>query len=308
MSLKWMGIALVAANAFAQAPSSLKMPQWQVTAGGKMAFEVASVKPASRPYHSSGYALDSGNSYRFTGGRFSAVFPLLSYMVFAYKLILAPNERGEILASLPGWVATDAFEITARAPVSNPTKDQMRLMVQSLLAERFGLALHFKTQTVPVLALEVAKAGKLGQQLHPHSEGPPCPDESSPGVVPEYDQTVFPIICEIYSMKALGNGTVRWGARDTSMELLAGMIPTTGNPGMVSRPVVDHTGLSGRFDFTIDFVPERGFPPSNGDLHPEPGAPTILEALREQLGLKLEPTKSPRQVPVIDHVERPSEN
>jgi uncharacterized protein (TIGR03435 family) len=92
------------------------------------------------------------------------------------------------------------------------------------------------------------------------------------------------------------------------MELLAGMIPTLGNPGMVSRPVVDHTGLTGRFDFTIDFEPERRPEPPAGDAQSEPSGPTILEALKEQLGLKLEPTKSPRRVLIVDHVERPSQN
>lgn len=304
MDQKLVGIALVAVNVFAQAPSSLELPQWQIAAGGKMAFEAASVKPASGPSRSDGYALDSGNSYRVTGGRFSTVFPLLSYIVFGWKLILAPNERSEILASLPKWVGADRFEITARAPVSDPTKDQMRLMVQSLLAERFGLVLHFKTQTVPVLALEVARAGKLGPQLHPHSEGPPCPAESSPNLVPD----VFPQVCEVYRVQSQLNALVRMGARNTTMELLAGMLPMMGNPGMVSRPVVDHTGLNGRFDLTIDYEPERLLAPPTGDAHSEPSGPTILEALKEQLGLKLEPTKSPRRVLVINHVERPSEN
>lgn len=272
-----------------------------------MAFEVASVKPASVPsVMRDGYAMDAGNSYRPTGGRFSAVFLLLSYIDFAWKLVLTPNERREISAHLPGWVGTDRFEITARAPISNPTKDQMRLMVQSLLAERFGLVLHFETRIIPVLSLEVVKAGKLGPQLRPHSEGPPCPDGSIAGVEPKYDLNVFPVICEIYSAQALANGGQRRGARNTTMELLAGMIPVMTT--MVDRPVVDHTGLTGRFDFTIDFVPERRPALGNGDTQPEPDGPSIFESLKEQLGLKLEQAKSPRRILVIDHVQRPSEN
>jgi hypothetical protein len=60
----------------------------------------------------------------------------------------------------------------------NPTKDQMRLMMQSLLADRFKLRAHFETKQVPVLALTLVKPGKLGPKLLPHSEGPPCPDTS----------------------------------------------------------------------------------------------------------------------------------
>jgi bla regulator protein BlaR1 len=285
----------------------MEEPQWQIAAGGKMIFEVASVKPASVPsVMRDGYAMDAGNSYRFTGGRFSAVFPLISYIDFGWKLILTPNERRALSTHLPEWVGTDRFEIIARAPISNPTKDQMRLMVQSLLADRFGLVLHFETRTIPVLSLEVAKAGKLGSQLRLHSEGPPCPDLSSPGVEPQYDLNVFPVICELYSAQALANGSQRWAARNTTMEVLAGMIPVM--PTMVDRPVVDHTGLTGNFDFTIEFAPARRPAPANGDAQPDPDGPSIFEALKEQLGLKLEQTKSPRHVLVIDHVERPSKN
>jgi uncharacterized protein (TIGR03435 family) len=72
--------------------------------------------------------------------------------VFAYKVALSPDQRREILGRLPGWAGAEAYEIEARAPMANPTKDQMRLMMQSLLAERFRLALHFEKEFTPVLA------------------------------------------------------------------------------------------------------------------------------------------------------------
>src|SRR5207247_684109 len=98
----------------------------------------------------------------------------------------------------------------------------VRLMMQSLLADRFSLAIHFETRTVPVFELVIAKTGKLGQHLRPHSEGPPCPADSSPNLVPDIN-AVFPQICEVYLVQSQPNGILRMGARNTTMELLAAM-------------------------------------------------------------------------------------
>ncbi len=96
-------------------------------------------------------------------------------------------------------------------------------------------------------------------------------------------------------------------SRNTNMEMLAGAIPTFGG---VSRPVVDRTGFERKFDFTLEWMPEtNGAPSPNGDLAPaDPAGPSFLDALREQLGLKLEPGKAPIRVLIVDHVERPSAN
>ena len=272
-----------------------------------MAFEVASVKPsppgAFRPPN---FPLDPGPAFAAprTGepprGRFSADFPLIVYITFAYKLSLTPDQREAMVAHLPKWVASDAFEIEARAPQSNATKDQMRLMMQSLLADRFNLAVHFETQTVPALALVLAKPEKPGPQLRPHADGPPCDS------APSSDKSVFPAVCDVYSMMLQPNRMRRAGSRNTTMELLAGAIPTFGS---VSRLVVDRTGLSGRFDFTLEWLPESNSAAlPAGDVPPEPAGPTFLEALNEQLGLKLESIKAPTEVLIVDRVERPSAN
>jgi bla regulator protein BlaR1 len=281
--------------------------EWQVAAGGKMAFEVASVKPsppgAFRPPN---FPLDPGPAFVGvrTGepprGRFSADFPLIVYITFAYKLSLTPDQRDAMLAHLPKWVASDAFEIDARAPQSNATKDQMRLMMQSLLADRFNLAVHFETQTVPALAMVLAKSEKLGAQLRPHAEGPPCE------AAPSSDKSVFPALCDVYSMVLQPNRLRRAGSRNTTMEALAGAVPTFGS---VSRPVVDRTGLTGTFDFTLEWSPESDSAalPAGGALT-EPAGPTFLEALNEQLGLKLDSIKAPIKALIADRVERPSAN
>src|SRR5579863_4005111 len=148
----------------AQSPD---VPDWQTAAGGKMAFEVASVKP-SKVFKPPGFALDYGDA-KTPGGRLSTSFPLLAYISFAYKL--SPSEmRAAALDQLPKSIGTDLFEIEARG-AGNPTKDQMRLMMQSLLADRFKLAVHFESREGPVFALTLVKPGQTGPKLRPHAEG-----------------------------------------------------------------------------------------------------------------------------------------
>ncbi len=134
----------------AQSPS--EVPEWQAAAGGRMAFEVASVKllkPGSGG-RAPNFALDEGDGFTdpLSGarphGRLSSAFPVSVYISFAYKLSLTPDQRQAMLAGLPKWVDTDRIDIEAKA-AGDPTKDQMRLMMQSLLAERFHLAVHYET-------------------------------------------------------------------------------------------------------------------------------------------------------------------
>ena len=227
---------------------------------------------------------------RAQGRHFSADFPVSAYISFAYKLALAPEQRQALFARLPKWISTDNFDIQANA-AGNPTKDQMRLMMQSLLAERFGLKIHFETQQVAALALTPIKPGKLGPNLRPHAEGPAC--DAAP------DPSVFPGECDVVAL-FMKDGKDRLGSRNTTLPLIAGAV--TG-PGQLGRPVIDGTGLSGRFDFQIEWVPDvPGGAPS------EVPAPGFIDALREQLGLKLESTKTAMRIPVVDSVERPSEN
>ncbi len=102
------------------------------------------------------------------------------------------------------------------------------------------------------------------------------------------------------------NNTVLLGSRNTTMKLIAASLPSI---GAVGRPVVDQTGLSGKYDFTLEWTPEStALPPPGADTQPDSQGPTFLEALQEQLGLKLKPTKAPVDVLVIDDIEKPSPN
>jgi uncharacterized protein (TIGR03435 family) len=285
------------------------VPQWQIDAGGKMAFEVASVKPsppgAFRPPN---FPLDPGDSFtnlqtnEAPGSRFFAVFPLSVYLTFAYKIMPAPDQRRAIFAPLPKWVSMDSYEIEARASIPHPTKDQMRLMMQSLLAERFHLQTHFETQTVAAFALLLAKAGKTGSKLRPHEEGPPCTAAPAGG-------DVFPPFCGNFSMNLQRNGERRAGYRNGAMDVLASGLSTFGE---IDRPVINRTGLNGKFDFTLDWAHEPGGAAPAGPPPPDSQAtaagPSFITALNEQLGLKLESTEVAIPVLVVDHVERPSGN
>jgi uncharacterized protein (TIGR03435 family) len=168
------------------------LPDWQKAAGGKQQFEVASIRPTppeidpTHPTEPPNFPISDDDSY--TAGpndSFIADFSLVTYIQFAYKLRLAPDQLKAMLAGASKWVDHDDYEIHAKA--SGPvTKDQLRLMMQALLADRFKLVVHFETREAPVLALTLAEPGKLGPNLHPHAEGPAC-DQS--------DAKTFPARC-----------------------------------------------------------------------------------------------------------------
>ncbi len=268
-----------------------------------MAFEVASVKLSAGAFVPPTVPFNAGDAYRPAGGHFRADFPLWEYIMFAYKLWPAEDQIREMRAHLPKWVTTDRYSIEARA-AGNPTKDQLRLMVQSLLADRFKLAAHFETHEVPVLALTLVQAGKLGPKLIPHADGTPC---DKPGISPGQGYTGFPPGCgSLAVLRRSGGALMLAGYRDATMDMLAASLSVLD----LRRPVIDKTGLSGRFDYTIEWAPEPSSPPtSDSPAAPsDPVGQTSLEALREQLGLKVESTKGPVQILVIDRVERPSEN
>jgi uncharacterized protein (TIGR03435 family) len=271
-----------------------------------MAFEVASIKPDKGAFKPPNFPLDNGDKYVPTGGRFSADFPLVTYIQFAYKIRFTQDQVQSMFARLPKWIGSERFEIQARAE-GKPTKDQMRLMMQSLLADRFQLAVHFETQQTAVLGLTLVKPGKTGPKLRPHADGPPCDmPATAPGRGASSDAGgVFPPVCDVQALTTRPDHMLLAGSRNTTLDLLAASLSSLGR---LDRPVVDQTGLSGRFDFTIEWFPESNAAMPNADPQPDSQGPTFLDALREQLGLTLKSTKAPMQILVIDHVERPSEN
>jgi uncharacterized protein (TIGR03435 family) len=300
-------LSMPVAFGLAQAPK--EMANWQQAAGGTMAFEVATVKPAEPGKRiNANVGLNLDDDPIPPGGRLLVQGTLSALIDFAYKILSTSEQQEAMLAHLPKWVATDEFVVKAKAE-GNPTKDQMRLMMQSLLANRFNLTLHFETQEMPALALVLDKPGKTGPRLRSHADGLSCnakwtppPDPSSPSVAPGG----FLSSCGANALMFTPRRSILLGARDVTMGYIANYMPEWEDFG---RPVVDRTGLVGTYDFSLDSIPDNNdasTPSANAQL--DTGVPTFSEALKEQLGLKLKPTKARVRTVVIDHVEQPSPN
>jgi uncharacterized protein (TIGR03435 family) len=281
----------------ATGPSMLSA--WPKPAASKLVFENAVVqKEESRAFIPASFPLSNDDAFTPTGGVFRAAFPLWVYIQFAYKLPpLTRDQRKALFSQLPQWATTDRFEIRATAS-GNPAKDEMRLMMQSLLADRFKLKVHFETEQLPVFALTLAKPGQLGPKLRPHSQGPPC-DTSTPllAQLASHDPTVaFPPACEVYALMPKPGDLRIFGSRNTTMVLMAASLAGL---GILDKPVIDKTGLSGRFDFSIEW---------GKAIDPDNAGAAFQQALQEQLGLVLETTRSSVETLLIDQVEMPSTN
>jgi uncharacterized protein (TIGR03435 family) len=213
----------------AQATNSSPVPQWQIDAGGKMAFDVASVKPntaePSPQTTSTNVPLGAADAYRPTGGLLSAKnIPLLAYMVFAYKL--SSSQINSMLATLPKWTNTTRYDIEAHAPAGmNPTKDQLRLMMQALLADRFKLAFHYESKQLPVLALVLDKPGKLGPKIQQHAADEPCSTVpvSIGSPIPATTDAGFPKTCGVFIIWFDG-GRVHNGGRNIDLQVMANQL------------------------------------------------------------------------------------
>jgi uncharacterized protein (TIGR03435 family) len=306
-------IALLTVVCSGAAPSGLAQAPVEVPA--KLAFDVVSVRPSnSNEAWDSNFPLGPGDVYVPNGGNFTATaLPLIVYINFAYKV--SSNQAQAIQKQLPGWVTTEKYDIIAKTDNHEATKDEMRLMMRSLLADRFKLAVHNETQQVPVYALVLVKPGTLGPKLVAHPASEPC--DNTPKEPPPDTKTPplftgaggFPTICGgILGLDPSDPALMAFGARNVTIGLIANFL--TG-PGDLGRPVLDRTGLTGKYDFVLEFA---------RDHHPAPGdaanaaapldtsGPGIEEALKKQLGLKLASEKGSVDLWIADHVERPTAN
>jgi uncharacterized protein (TIGR03435 family) len=258
------------------------------------AFEVATLRPNTST--NMGWRLQPQ-----PGGRLSGTnVPAAALIRFAYNL---PDFQ---IAGGPGWLATDRFDIEAKAE-GDPAIDQKRLMLRTLLTEQFKLTVHTETRELPIYALVMARSdGKPGARLRATEAD--CARETASlddwaGVGPA---TGAPR-CGFFGFQPgtdLPRGRGGLAFRGLTLAQLAKrLVPT------VRRTVIDQTGLAGYFDGDFDFIAELPPPP------PPPGLPSafgsdpfvsIFTVLPEQLGLKLDSRRGPVDVLVIDRVERPA--
>ena len=196
----------------------------------------------------------------------------------------------------PSWSTTEGFDIEAKvAPADVPTLakmtfEQRRTMFQQILTDRFKMVAHHETRELPIYILTVAKGGS---KLKPS--------------VPDDPAATTP------RRRGLMGRPGGITATDAQLWMLIPMLAR-----QLGRPIVDKTGLTGNYDYTLDYTNDRGtLPPPAGGAPPAPpsappppeqSGPDIFTAIQEQLGLKLESSKGPVDVIVIDHIEKPSEN
>jgi uncharacterized protein (TIGR03435 family) len=237
-------------------------------------FEVASVKENK--------SRSRGQNSKSTPGRFTSKNATLRAIIMnAYEVQEQVQLRGG-----PAWMDSVRFDIEAKAPsnaartpgdkaLNEADRHQIHLMLQSLLAERFKLAVHHENKEMAVYFLVVAKGGpKLRDLKSRGSIKPPNPDMHRFG----------------------GAGSLK------------GLVIFLSN--LSGRPVIDKTGLTGSYDYHME-LPQDDFPITATDGLTQASASAgaaVFAAMEQQLGLKLESAKAPVDVLVIDHVEKPSEN
>ena len=266
-----------------QAGTQLLQPR----TGTPQAFEVATIKPS--------HGNSGQTNFGIAEGRFSAKDATVAELVrLAYNV-----KSDDQLQKGPDWTNSERFDIDAKTADEDgialqklaPTErfDQYRLMVQSLLADRFKLKVSMREKVLPVYAMVVAGNGPKLTATAPGTQHMPW-------------------------LWGGSNGELH--AASVSMDFFAGWLSGRAEAG--GRVVVDKTGLSGIYDFTLKWTPmdsaavvsaeSNGSTPTAGGHAIEATGPSLLTALQEQLGLKLEPQKAPVGVLVIDHVEEPSPN
>jgi uncharacterized protein (TIGR03435 family) len=273
-----LGIALGSIPIFSQAPIDAK-PQ----------FEVASIKlhppPVTRTIISA------------PPGRFVAEGISLRMLVGRGYGVSETNVLGG-----PGWTDSDRFDIDARVNGTIPL-GQMSPLIRAMLEDRFQLKVHKETRDLPVYELVVAKGGLKMKKSE---------DQTPPVPLPPPDRGAPPRGAGPFAGGPLPRGA--FGGGRGNFQGIAVTIATVVNflTQNLGRPVIDKTGLSGLYDLKLEWTPgaEQAPGPFGPGVPPAADAagPSIFTALQEQLGLRLESTKGPVEVVVIDGATKPSEN
>ena len=235
-----------------------------------VAFEVVSVKPNNSGERNSS---TSGRAGMFTATNVTAQ----QLIIYAYRI------RNFQLASGPGWLGSDRFDIQARPPEN--AKPDNPAMTRALLRDRFKLVVHTETKQEQVYALVVDRSdGRLGPQLKTSTKD--C-QPSQPGT---------PSACGMNTSVNDASGSLVGSGQ--TMEQLVGALGSFG----LNRMVIDRTGLTGSFDIELKWRPENL---RSGAAQPS-DLPSIFSALPEQLGLRLDSQRGPVEFLYVDRIERPT--
>jgi uncharacterized protein (TIGR03435 family) len=205
-------------------------------------------------------------------------FPTEGHRITCYNetvddlLMVAYGIHPKQIVNGPEWLGKDRFDVNGTPDVSGePSLAQMQGMYRKLLADRFHLVMHRETRAIPIYALTIAKGG-------------PKLKIADPG--------------ETLNQGNRGGGGMRI-LKFTAMPMSTFALNMN---FYEDRPVVDHTGLQGRYDFTLKWTFD------DSQASDQDSAPSLFTAIREQIGLKMDAVKGPVEVVVIDHVDRPTPN
>jgi uncharacterized protein (TIGR03435 family) len=256
-----------------------------------LSFDVASVKEHTSVSDSAAFGIMPA-----TPGRMRITnTPLRFILHYAFQI------RDHQLIGAPDWIESVAFDITATYPAEpTRTEEDRRAMLRTLLADRFGLKTHRETREMPIYALVMArKDGALGPQLVRSTidcekliaEKRPQLGAGSPSPVTPGGKR--PVCRMVATRRFISAGT-------QTMEQLTGPLQA-----FTGRPVIDRTGLTGAFDFDVQWT-SGPVAPAPGAAPPPDDGPSIFAALQEQLGLRLESGRAPFDVVVVDAVQRPT--
>jgi len=245
-------------------------PPTPMAANANLVFEVSTIKPANPEVRGQSILVSRSGMFTTTNTT------LNDLITFAWGIHARQIVGGQ------SWLESELFDITAKPEQTGiPNATQLRTMAQKLLAERFGLAMHTEKRELSAYVLTV---GKTGPKLSKNDSG---------GNLPGFG--------------GMGPGAI--GVRNSTMAEFAGFLQAR----ILDRPVVDQTGLSGKFDFTLEWRPDttQSAPGANPPPQLPPAVesrPDLFTAIQEQIGLKLEASRAPVEVYVIDKVQKPSEN
>ncbi len=274
----------------ARAQSASPAPQSTDATAKAPAFDVISIRPNKDNAQMSGNGTFRMRTVsRTTPDGFSA-----SNVTLKTLLTSAYGVKYDRISGGPGWTDSDHFDIEAKVVAADGatphplTREQSNLMLRSLLADRFKLVVHNETKELPIYELVIAKGGSKLQEAKPGDSNPN--GTKGPDAVARAGMIVM---------------NMRPGQlKDPAMQLAALISWLSGQLG---RPVVDKTGLTGKYDINLHWTPDPG-PGSDDATSTDSSGPSIFTAVQEQLGLKLVSTKGPVVTLVIDHVEPPTAN
>jgi len=273
-----------------------------------LAFEVASMKPSPTPAPGARvfYGPPRGGPGTSDPGRITwAAASLMSILMAAYDV-----QGFQINA--PDWAPATRYDIVANLPAGT-TKAQVASMWQTLLRDRVGLAVHRESKEFRVYELTVAKSGpKMKQTDLPATAEPFDFGSGSPKMGPNGALEMNGMGSVVMVMPTATGATARLAAKGFTMPELAARLG-----GWTSHPIIDQTGLAGRFDFVLEFTPDMSRFPGEprgpresapGEGASDPGSDAAA-AVEKQLGLKLTEAKAMLDVIVVDRAEKtPAEN